>query len=1079
MGIITTSGVATFGATSNMNVRVSWSESFDTTTITSSKPYGTSTIKITKVEALTKNWYGWTFCPSFWLKFGEVNIHEFTSTKAEQKVVLNSTGVWGTILNANGSIFTTSFTYNRTAVSETRDFTLTKSTTDGWTYPGFYMAGKTSSPIYSNIGGGAAKWSASAVLSTTFTDPSAPTSIYIATIDGESIKTGNYYYYKDRGKARLYWPAGTPGTNNSIEKYRIYISFKGGEYRDTTAEITAKPTSTTVINGKTYYYFDVGGDGDAKRGDYQTYKIKAIGKYSNSNLSSATSPRLCKNRLPITPVGKTKTVPSTEVNASLSYSVENDPDGQTVKVFYSASANGTENRKEYIPNTKLDFGTYYLWSYDGLEFSESSAKAIIRKDTIEPRVTNFSVSKTEFTPYYENTAYSYVTAIDLTSISAEKGDYSNIAKYNFYCSQGSSADSSEIVNPVGALLISSSSAAPSESSPIRLNVGNIITPGNYFKIGVSVTTSLNEPSPIRWDSQIYCSGKALTVNDFSSLEIEVNSKIDNNKTEISNADDIANYFNNYIKISWTNPTIENRFKISVIECGILNEQQSDFTSITTDVTVNKDPGQNIVNLNIANSVARKASVIPAIRIIPVNGTPFIISSKISKTRTNLLSFPSPYSITPIVWNFFTDGITNISFDGNKINGDADFAFIKKVEIKNNRVSSSYSGIYNEVSGSNPGHIEFSNNNIFNTFKDGLRSLGLDSLVSSTYTITVFDRYGNSASTRVNQSIDFRVAPEWTSSSFTTNVKYLNSASSEEINSGTSIDNRILNPGDEIQLFWLPAEDSGNGNPKTVKYKIICYTKDSTDTLYYENGSKFFESITDQNICEFSYTVPFGNTAVNSIFFEVIAIDQSGKTSTSLKTSQNQALAIGRAVAPDYDIVSYKISEIEGEPTGVLTGVLEIKDYGDSRIIKPSWTNYARLGGLKLVIQQNGEQKILTYDSDFKFSDTGYPKSGKVVLSFSLYPSYIDSLNSNKTYLFSFEGPTFSYRNHQIGINVAADSVAIEDENGKQVSKSVFAVAAAGGKDKIYFISNNPNLKDIYLNLTDGKIYNLIIDCGEW
>ena len=624
MAIITTSGVATFGATSNMNVRVSWSESFDTTTITSSKPYGTSTIKITKIEALTKNWYGWTFCPSFWLKFGEfgeVNVHEFTSTKAEQKVVLNSTGVWGTILNANGSIFTTSFTYNRTAVSETRDFILTKSTTDGWTYPGFYMAGKTSSPIYSNIGGGAAKWSASAVLSTTFTDPSAPTSIYIATIKGESIKTGNYYQYKDRGKARLYWSAGTPGTNNPIEKYRIYISFKGGEYRDTTAEITAKPTSTTTINGKTYYYFDVGGDGDASRGDYQTYKIKAIGKYSSSNLSSATSPRLCKNRLPITPVGKTKTVPSTEANASLSYSVESDPDGQTVKVFYSASANGTENRKEYIPNTKLDFGTYYIWSYDGLEFSSKSAKVIIRKDTAAPSVTSFNVSETNFDPYYKNTAYSYVTTINLTSVTAEKGDYSDIAKYNFYCSQGSSATSPEITNPVGALLISSSSAAP-ETSPIRLNVGNIITPGNYFKIGVSVTTSLNEPSSIKWNPQIYCSGKALTSNDFSSLEIGVNSKIDNNKAEISEADDIANYFNNYIRISWTNPTVENRFKISTIECGILNEQQSDFTSITTDISVNKDTGENVSYLNIGNSVARKTSVIPAIRITSVNGTSF-------------------------------------------------------------------------------------------------------------------------------------------------------------------------------------------------------------------------------------------------------------------------------------------------------------------------------------------------------------------------------------------------------------------------------------------------------------------------
>ena len=920
-----------------------------------------------------------------------------------------------------------------------------------------------------------------AIMTTSYTNPSAPTSVYMKTIKGESIKTGSYYYYKDKGHARLYWPAGTPGTNNPIIKYKIYISFKGGAYLDT----TVTSSQTTTINGNTYYYYDVGGDGDAVRGDYQTYKIQAIGKYSNSNLSSATSPRLYKNRLPSNPTGGIKVLASKEEKGPLPYTIGSDPDGQTVKIYYSKPPN-----RARIPydGRNLDLGTYYIWSYDGLEFSENYSESQIKKTSTEPKVYGFDTKEINFTPYCSantsDTSFNYVIGIELYNIGTTHSSDYDFTKYNIYYSQGPTATSDGIINPTG-VLISSLSVAPSENSPIFLDVEDIITPGYFFKIGVSVTTTLNETSEIKWGSDTYCCGKALTINDFSSLEIEINSKIDNNKKEISAADDIANSFNNYIRITWTNPEIKSiRFGIAKIECGITNNNTTTFTPITTETDSGEKFNPNLTRgksnigyLNIGNSVARGSTVIPAIRVTPIYGDHFIVSSKAEKTRTNLLKFEGAYSINPPTWNFFIDDdVSNISFNGNKIRGDAGFATISNVTIENDQISSPYGGKYETIDSSVPGKISFNNEGTFGSFKEALNALNLDSLISSTYTITVTDRYGNSASTEVSQSIDFRVAPTWPNDAkLTTKVLYLNSG--EKIfdsNDSSEVDEnlRILNPGEIISLSWNQAKDSGNGKPETVKYKIICYTKASTKTLYYENGSKFFEYITDENSCEFSYIVPYGNTTVNSIFFEVIAIDQSGKTSTSLKTSQNQALAIGRAVVPDYDIVSYEISEKEGEPTGVLTGVLEVKDYGDSRIINSSWTNYARLEGLKLAIrQQNGEQKILTYDNNFIFSDTGYPKLGKVVLSFSLYPSYIDSLNSNKTYLFSFEGPTFSYRSHQIGINIPADSTSIE--------KSAFSVAAADGKDRIYFVSNSPDLEDIYLNLTEGKIYNLIIDCGEW
>ena len=1063
MAILTSSGVATFNATSNMNVRVTWSERFDTNTISSSKPYGTSTITISKVEALSKNYYGYSFYPSFWLKFNGVEVYQFTSSLAEQYVRLNSRDTWGTIVNSdNGSTFTTSFTYNRTGVSESQNFTITKATRDGWTYPCFYIYG--SSTSYTNIGGGAATWTASATLATSYTNPSAPSAIYISTISGSSIKTGNYYYYKDGGAARLYWPAGAAGTNNAITKYRIYVSVNGRAYSAT----NEYSSSTTVINGRTYYYYDVRGSSGVDRGDYQTYKIQSIGTYSNSNQSSAVSPRLYKNRLPSAPVGYVRTVSSSVTGATLSYTAGSDADGQSVKTYYSTSTSGT--KYEYTGGN-LNLGTYYIWSYDGLEYSETYGTAIIRGDTASPEVTNFNVSTTTFIPYYNNPNYKYVTEIRFTSVTAVQGGYSNINRYNYYYAQSSSSS----ISTSNSQLITTSTSPPSLSSPITISVNNTVTQGYYFKIGVSVTTSLNETSEILWDSDIYCCGKPITALEFSP-SIAIYSLIDNERGLVTDIEGLADYFDHYIRMTWNNPSISTSpyFGIEAIECGVVGGSGFNFTPYIIhknngDIFVPSCArGDHNVGYLLMTTVPRGTTVRPAIRVTPEYGTSFIVNSNVTKTRVNALAFSGSYNASPITWNFFSDEISNISFDGNKILGDAGFAKIKSVSIKNSKITTSYSGSYTTDSSSTPGHISFISGS-FTNFKSALKNLNLDSLINSIYTITVTDRYGNVASTTITQYIDFRVAPSWTNANLSTSVEYLTSSSGQYtlINNTniTNINQRILNPGETIRLSWDSAVDSGNGDSNSIQYKISCYTKEETSTLNNSGGSLFFTTITSS--LNFDYVIPFGSIGVKSIYFEIEALDQSGLyAANSLKTSLEQVLAVGRAVAPSFDISSYQISE-----TGQLTGSIKINDYGDSRSINSSWTNYDRLGELVLTIRTDEDWKNLLYDSSFSFIDNGYATSGKINLSFALYPPYLSDLINIKSYIFSFDGPTFSYRNHQIGINIQADS---ESDTALIVSGS-----PSSGKNKIKFITTKPGWDDLYINLEESKIYNLIIDCGEW
>ena len=507
-------------------------------------------------------------------------------------------------------------------------------------------------------------------------------------------------------------------------------------------------------------------------------------------------------------------------------------------------------------------------------------------------------------------------------------------------------------------------------------------------------------------------------------------------------------------------------------------QNSNGNTATPPITMG---GASQIYMYIGDSVSRGTSITPAIRVTPVNGEPFIKTSNVKKTRTVALAFSGSYSIIPAAWNFFehtynnTAEYKNFYFSGNKILGDTDFANPKylNISIKNNLLNStSYQGTYSYDDSSIPGKITFNSWDDYNNFYNALKNLNIDSSKNSTYTISITDRYGNTASTVVTQTIDFRVAPKWTVSSFTTKVKYLNSTSSEEINSGTTTVNRILNPGDEIQLSWTSATDSGNSSNNNIEYIVNCYTKDSSEKPEYNNGVLYFKDIVKAN--NYSYKIPSGSSTVKSIYFTIQAKDSSGLTSaTILSTSSGQALAIGRAVPPDFEVTSYNI-----DSNGNLSGTLSISDFGDSRKINPSWTNYDRIGGL-IFEERNASItnkikegiKASLYNFPEGAAISGYATSGKQTLTFYLYPIGIPGNTSSKAYLFSFEGPTFSYRNHQIGINIAADSTSIEE--------SAFSVAAAGGKNKIYFVSNNPNLNDIYLNLTEGKIYNLIIDCGQW
>lgn len=882
---------------------------------------------------------------------------------------------------------------------------------------------------------------------TPYTVCGAPTAVSITRNGGGSIITQDDTVY-------ISWSGASAGVSNSIQSY--YIECKEGNSVVGTKSVKSTNTSgnTTVsMKGRT-------------RGSNITATVQTRGSAGSNYYSGAkTSSNSVKvNTLPNEPTGSGKTVSYGSTSTTLSITAGNTNDsGQSGSVYYSSSASGTKTAFS-SGSTKLSLSTgenkYYFWTYDGLEYSSNYLTITIKRDTKIPTISAASLSYTEFTPYHNDTLYKYITQFKLADITASFGDYSSASSYTFYYKQNDDANS-----------VSSSSwtRATDVSINSNISVSSYISAGNYFKVGISVTSNLGDISEIFEIAQVLACGKALTASDFYP-SISVNSKINNNGNIITTGSTGDDWFNNYVQISWTNSSVSApRFSISNIELGYI-DSSGNFSSCdnTSSISKNLSEGASNSSKNMLFSTApgRGSTITPAIRVTPVGGESFIVSSGTTRSRTYSLGFPSNLSLNPTSIIFFdSSGAINtdtIYFTGGLLTGDTQFLDSNNaiIKITNNLLSSKTYDMNYTISG-NEGKIDFSDS-VLSAMKNDLKGLGKDEVVSAIYTLRLEDIYGNVVSKTFTQTIDFRVSPIL-SGSISVNVLLADSSASTSV---TSLDiiSRILNPEEKIILSWNAADDPGNGNTNTIQYEVKCYKKSGeTTSLSVSDGALQFTEVISNT--SYTYTVPYGNETVDSIYFTIRAKDQTGLySSTTLSFSDSQKVAVGRAMAPKFEITSYSISD-----SGYLTGTLIISDFGDSRAINPEWKNYNRGStGLVLAEGSNRVENITTNNSNFTIA--GYSTSGKITLTFKLYYTYLpNDIYSEKIYIFSFSGPTFSYRNHQIGINASADAR----------SDTAFIVAGEGNRKIICFISTNPDGDDMTIDTSTNRMLNFIIDGGTW
>ena len=900
---------------------------------------------------------------------------------------------------------------------------------------------------------------------TEYTSPSAPTSA--------SIKGSNEsYIIKPSDDIVVSWSGAGAGTNNAIRGYSITVYDKSAS---PSTVLTTKTVETTNKSGS----IKIPLSGLTRGHVIQAYIITLGEKANTKSDWKYTSNTVAVNTLPAKPSGVGITVGSTIESATLSVTAGATNDsGQSASIWYSNTSSG-DKQKFYsnttsLPTPNTGNNLYYFWTFDGLEYSEPLQLNIFRID--KPKVNGFSITKTTFTPYESVTGVSYVTKIKISDVlydSLSVGE--ELRSYGLYISY---SDKEGNITGNGFSLMKTYT-----NSTFTVNISDFVGAGKYFRIAITIVNNFGDESPKKECDDVFACGRALIANDFSGIS-SVFSNIDNDKNTISSlSKSWEDCFSNYIKIKWTNPSniADPCFRISSITLGCTDSNGNFISCSSSDKTASKAAGgSNDCLMTFTTSPARGSVIYPAIRVTPINGSPFNISSGEKRTRVFLPELRD-IKITPS-GSFFDKEGNYLDQNEKPIFSLTIIGSLTKGGTKTLPIDGVSASLTSDLLGKTYGldyTIESENWSVFSlkdktTFVADLWGKGQDERNESIFRITVADPFRNSSTTKdIEVPIDFRVAPVFPDKNPSIKVGIY-----PNIDIGKSLlpedTDRYLNPGEKIYLTWPAAKDPGKGDPTTVKYVITSNVFDTVTLNTQLTKADNDEMVVNDNQT-YTYTIPFGSTNSKKITFSIIARDKSGLETELLSTKYLTDVYIARAVAPTFEIVGYSIDD-----SGILTGTIKITDYGDDSANNIS--NYSRCEMKLSVIDIDDTGKTnydITIDENGIFNpiDITNKNSGKILLEFTYGPTLIGSpLLSTKQYLFTFSGPTFSYRSHQIGINAKADS---EPNAALIVGGNQEAQEPDNQKTKIYFLSmNEDGFNDMIIDLKANALFNFIIDGGD-
>ena len=256
-----------------------------------------------------------------------------------------------------------------------------------------------------------------------YTSCTAPTSVSLSRSGGGSA-------VKPNDSVVVSWSGAGGGTNNPITSYGVYIKISSNGSAPTTADYTyVKEVDSTSGSGSCT--FDIS---DATR----TYKIVASVRARGSAGGDYYSPlktggNLTVNSLPSAPSVTTPlTIPSTSTKGHLTVSAGAMNGGSSKSsnnIYYSGYSNGTKSL--YQSSTQLSAGTWYFWTYDGLEYSSSYSSGVISKNT-KPSISSSTLTITKSSTVKNNPLFSRTDTLSVERLSIKASATANRNTGSYY-----------------------------------------------------------------------------------------------------------------------------------------------------------------------------------------------------------------------------------------------------------------------------------------------------------------------------------------------------------------------------------------------------------------------------------------------------------------------------------------------------------------------------------------------------------------------------------------------------------------------------------------------------------------------
>ena len=922
-----------------------------------------------------------------------------------------------------------------------------------------------------------------------YTPCTAPTSV-----------TASAGFVKPGDKVTISWSGAEAGLNNNIRKYQVYYKKDGlpnSMYNGYDGVIESTSTSVDITMP------------DARGSDYY-FKVRTVGWAIgyNSNLSEAVA--TCQiNQLPPAPTVTPEKIiiPSGGGSIAFFLTATDDDEGQTTSFYYSTVPDGEKTEISNGGTIEVNAPTtYYFYTFDGLEYSESYTSQSITVNT-KPTITSITTTGagTLYTSdlltndSYKNSFYTQVSStLELSKTAFSITWY---ARYATIPTSGSVLKWEKTIdlgtnNDLNAKLDLSSNTDFKK-------LANIV-----YQIGASYNDEI-EDSDISWGDTNFVIAPVPTIGDFINQYGKTNVAYSTSNhfyheasiiaTKDSSVTSIDATMTNDAKVTTSRDIIRGYLNDGYFKINIENTNKN--TKYTLTFTINR----------VIGSVTKEFTIYSA--GLPYKGSDGEATFGISDiyNQATLKAYSDTGNFTISLYNFFET--TDYAHAKKNYNGVPtpstsnclSFTLVKG--LKSLDINPTYR---DDSSNSN---LYFAYNKDF--YKAELSKgsnpleLDLEAVNSVDLKITFTDVFGQSYSVTKQGylTLDFR-EPFINEDGFSISVLR---------NNNEVIDN--IREGDKVKfiLNW----ESYNSQVATIEsyiYRsstIVDNPSNITNWERYQDNSNYIWNIDTSKVIptglirsgigEKIYTVGQLNKS-NYIYFKISTTinGQSRDYYTDGYRITQRHVSVSKAgfSSFNYDSDKQKISYVHtpydsgggntpNNMNNTSSGIEKLEigiQYSTDFNSESSEKKYiSSTGGgsdnfVALITRSSPEtifdeeSSIIEYTHSFQIENFSYYN---IRLVFKTTIGSIEKIGyGEETTIYNIT-PTIAYRKNQLGINTIPENFEGNDgfNPGESIKDtSILIIQSATNRNNIYFITPNNRIK---FNINDGKIDGILLDAGNW